>query len=78
MTPAQHARTAQMLTEFAGEPVEVEQIKGTIYGFASELGCLRIFAKYNSNGAVHNKKIRVGFSSNLNRWFASLDLEYSP
>lgn len=73
MTPDQHNRTVAMLSEFAGEPVEVEQIKGAIYGFASELGCLRMFAKYNSNGSVHNKHVRVGFSTNLNRWYLSLE-----
>lgn len=61
------------MTAYANELVEVEKCKNTFYVYCSELGCLRIFAKYNNNGAYHNKNARVGYSQNLKTWFFSLD-----
>jgi len=63
-----------MLKGFAGEPVTLETIKGVLYAFASELGCLRIFANYNANGSAYNQNVRVGFSENLGTWFVSIEL----
>lgn len=45
-TPEQITRTQQDWTAYAGEPVRVEEIGGALYGFASELGTLRIYRKY--------------------------------
>jgi len=73
MTDAQAARTTRMFAEIAREPVEMEKIRGTYYALGSELACLRIFAKYQANGTVHNPKARVGYSANKQRWFFALD-----
>lgn len=73
MTTDQQDRTAKMFADMAGEPVTVELVNGAVYGFSSELGCLRIFAKYNSNGSVHNPNVRVGYSDNLQSWYVSLN-----
>lgn len=40
-------RVAADWTQFAGEPVRIEHIKGMLYGFCSELGALRIEHRYN-------------------------------
>jgi len=74
MTQDQKARTEVMLAEFAKEAVKIEEIKGHLYGFSSELGCLRIFAKYNANGSTPNKKVRVGYSENQGSWYVSIDM----
>lgn len=63
----------QYFAHIAKEPVTGEVISGAMYVYGSELACLRIFAKYNSNGAIHNPKVRVGFSTNLNKWYVSLE-----
>jgi hypothetical protein len=73
MTANQEKRIIDMMKEFAGEDVTVEQIASCLYTFGSELACLRIFAKYNANGAVHNKNTRVGYSENLKTWYFALD-----
>ncbi len=62
-----------MFKQMAGEPVEAENVKGTIYVFGSELATLRIFAKYQANGSVHNPKARVGHSANLGKFYFALD-----
>lgn len=68
-TIAQLARTERDLSAIAKEAVKVEQISAAIYAFGSELATLRIFAKYNSNGAVHNAKVRCGYSENMHKCF---------
>jgi len=73
MTDAQATRTAAMFAEIAREPVDVEEIRGTVYALGNELACLRLLAKYHANGTVHNPKARVGFSANKQRWFFALD-----
>lgn len=75
MTTQQDNRTRKMMTEYAGgKPVTCEQINSTLYVFGSELAVLRIFAKYNTNGAYLNPKARVLFSENRNSWAFSLEL----
>jgi hypothetical protein len=76
----EHEQRAQtMLREYAGgEPVTVEIIAPMLYAFGSELACLRIFAKYNANGSVHNKHVRVGYSPNMESWYASVDNVTDP
>jgi hypothetical protein len=73
MTDDQQKRIIAMMKEFAGEDITVEQITSCLYTFGSELACLRIFAKYNANGTVHNKNARVGYSDNLKTWYFALD-----
>lgn len=66
-TPEQIARTQKDWSAYANEPVRVEAIGGTLYGFTSELGSLRIYRKY---GAADNTS--QGFSSNLGSFYFSL------
>ena len=66
-------RVMQEWTEYAQESVSVEEIKGVFYGYASELGVLRILAKYTANGTAQSKGFRIGYSSNLKTWYASLE-----
>jgi len=74
MTDEQEKRIARMMKEYAGgEDVKIEHITSCIYAFGSELACLRIFAKYNANGAVHNKNARVGYSENQTSWYFVLE-----
>lgn len=56
--------------EIAKEPVTVEFIGGTIYGFTSELGALRLFHRYNA--AAHVAGCTAGYSQNLKQWYFSL------
>jgi hypothetical protein len=75
MTPAQVKRTAEYLSKVAQERIRtIEEIDGVMYVFGSELGCLRIFAHHNANGAVPNPKARIGYSANLVSWYFSLNL----
>jgi hypothetical protein len=60
------------MSEYAGEAVQIDTTPANIYAFASELGALRIFAKYRANGAVENSKVRVGYSESRGSWYASL------
>lgn len=78
MTTAQAQRTEKMMAEFAKEAVKIEKIKGNLYVYGSELACLRIFAKYNSNGSHPCKKVQVGYSENLKSFYFSLDMEEQP
>lgn len=66
-TPEQITRTQQDWTAYAGEPVRVEEIGGTLYGFASELGTLRIYRKY---GGTDNTT--QAFSRNMGSFYFSL------
>jgi hypothetical protein len=51
----------------AGETLDVEYVKGTLYGYGSELACLRLEHKYR------NPKARAFYSKNLNTWTFALD-----
>lgn len=66
-TAEQISRIQKDWTEYAGEAVRVEEIGGTFYGFASELGTLRIYRKYNDC-----KGVNQAFSSNLGSFYFSL------
>lgn len=68
LTPERLARPAADWTEIAKEAVVVEQIKGTFYGFCSELAALRLFYKYKSI-----EKTRVAYSEGQKSWFFSLE-----
>ncbi len=73
MTDEQEKRTTAMMREFAGgEDVRVQQITSCLYTFGSELACLRIFAKYHSNGTTFNPNARIGYSENLTTWYFAL------
>ena len=68
MTEQQLKRISKDLNDYAGEAVTVENIKGTIYAFGSELATLRILMKYR-----RCEKARQGFSSNLETHYFSLE-----
>ena len=64
VTDGQKERTMRDWSRYAGEAITIEcsTISGPVYGFGSELGCLRIYAKMLGTG-------RVNYSSNLNSWY---------
>lgn len=67
---ARNLRTSREFSQIAGVPVTCEQIKGTMYGYCSELGALRLFHKYSNP-----KKCRAAYSENLRTWYFSIELE---
>jgi hypothetical protein len=69
-TKEQLLRTQQDWEEIAGEGVDVESVKGTIYGYCSELGALRLEHRYKATNA------RAGYSKNLGTWYFSLQLKF--
>lgn len=69
-TQQQIERTAKDWTNYAGEPVKVEETGGAIYGFCSELGALRIAYKYRNSG----DKAKAAYSENLKTWFFRLEM----
>lgn len=70
-TKEQIARVQKDWSEYANEPVRVEEIGGTFYGFGSELATLRIYRKY---GGPDN--VTQGFSKNLGSFYFSLTPKY--
>jgi len=56
--------------QYTKEHVEVEYIKGTIYGYCSERAALRLFKKYEGT-----KGLSVQYSTNMGTWFFSLNTE---
>ncbi len=53
----------------AKEPVKVEWIGGTLYGFGSELAVLRLYYYYRHSGP----KARAQYSPNRKSWVFSLE-----
>ena len=55
-------RTAQHWTKLSGDnPIDVELIDGSVYGFGTELAVRRLADKLMAG--------RVGYSSSLGTWF---------
>lgn len=73
MTEQQNKSFTRNLSLIAGEVVSVMELASLVYVFGTELGVLRIFAKYNSNGAVHNPKCRIGYSLGHGSWYFSIN-----
>jgi hypothetical protein len=75
MTEQQIKRTANMFSGYAQEPVIVEEIKGAIYAFGSELGARRIFGQYNK---VQGAKIVgcVEYSKPMESWYFCLEPKF--
>lgn len=67
-------RLERSMNAMAKEAVEVEQVGDVIYVWGSELATLRIFATYQTNGAYHNPKARVGYSKNLSKFYFVLEM----
>lgn len=70
MSPAQVQRTARDWSQAAGEPVRVELVRASLYGFCSELGALRLFHKYRF---AKREKVRADKSPSEG-WFFRLEL----
>lgn len=56
-------RATKEWSRLAGEPVQVEDVGGTLYAFGSELACLRLWSKMGMGKAK--------YSSNRKSWFWS-------
>lgn len=71
---AYESRVAAEWTKIAGAPVRVEYIKGTFYGYTSELGALRLFHKYN----LMSRKVgtAAAFSVNLGTWYFAMQTNF--
>jgi hypothetical protein len=68
-TQAQLSRLSRDWNDYAGgEPVRVEKIGGTFYGFTTELGALRLLRKY-----IETNGVRADFSKNMGSWFFRLE-----
>lgn len=62
-------RTQRDYSRIAGEQVVVEQIRGALYVYGSELATLRLFRKM--------PHINQGYSENLKTFYVSISLKYS-
>lgn len=60
-TENQLARAASDWSRYAGEHVKVEQIKGNLYAYGSELGMRRLAHKMRS--------FNVGYSDTMRTWY---------
>jgi hypothetical protein len=56
--------------KIAKEKLDVEEIKGTIYAYGSELATLRLLKKYIKSG----DKVKADFSTNLKKFFFRLEI----
>ena len=65
-------RVSREWEPIAKEPLVLDYIKGTIYGFGSEIAILRLAIKHTGN-----KNARHGYSENLKTWYFSLDVDFS-
>lgn len=54
--------------KIAKETLVLEQVKGVLYAFGSELAALRLYYKFR-----HSKGARAEYSSNLRSWYFSLE-----
>lgn len=61
MTDEQKARVTHDWSQLAGEPIAIEKIGSAVYGYGSELGCLRIFYRMRIG--------RAEFSKNMDTWY---------
>jgi hypothetical protein len=73
VTSSQAKRLKSDWEKIAKEGIEVEEIKGTFYGFGSELATLRLLKKYTANGQTANKKIKADYSNGRNSHFFRLE-----
>ena len=63
-------RTQQDWEQIAGETIDIEVNKGTIYGYCSELGALRLEHRYKA------ANVRAAYSKSLRTWYFALDLKF--
>lgn len=65
-------KAAKEFSKHGKEEMTALHMHGTIYGFGSELACLRCFHKYRQS-----PDIKFGFSENLDAWFFSYTAKYN-
>lgn len=65
-------RTKSFWEKIAKENLEVDQIKGTLYAYGSELATLRLFKYYNI--VKRNIKTNADYSSNLRKFYFRLEI----
>jgi hypothetical protein len=70
-TTAQIERTTREWSQIASEPVRVEQIRGAMYAYGSELACLRLYRKFN--GAPN---VTSAYSANMQTWFFRVETDF--
>ena len=63
------------LNAMAKETVTVAAVGNMLYAFGSELAILRIFATYQSRGAVHNPRVRMSYNPSATSWVLALNTE---
>lgn len=73
ITDAQLTATRIVFERIAKECVEVEQVCATVYGFASELACLRLFREYNRMERVLSTN--MGYSENMQSWYFCIETQ---
>ena len=66
------SRAASEFSKHGKETMTAEYIKGTIYGFGSELACLRCYHVYRGS-----LDIKFGFSKNIGTWYFSYSTKYT-
>lgn len=59
-------RAAKEFSKHSKEEMQAEYISGTLYGFGSELACLRCYHEFRGS-----QNIKFGFSKSYNTWFFS-------
>jgi hypothetical protein len=64
LTPEQLRRVTADWSALAGEPMQVEAVTGNLYGYGTELGCLRLHYRLERG--------RVLYSQNLGTWVLAL------
>lgn len=61
----------KQMENIAGERVKIEDIKGTVYIFGTELATLRILKKFRDS-----TNVRHGYSKNLETYYVSIENRY--
>lgn len=54
-------RATKEWSRLAGEPVQVEEVGGTLYAFGSELACLRLWSKMGVGKAQYSSARKSWF-----------------
>lgn len=71
-TDEQMKRLSSDWNRIAGEVMEIEYCKGSIYAFGSELATLRLFKVYAYSTSYHKQ----AFSENLGKFYFMLELNF--
>jgi hypothetical protein len=69
MSDQQLDKIKKMWEAKAKEKLEIEDIKGTVYAFGSEVATLRLLKEYRTN-----KKARADYSTNMKKFYFSLEM----